>query len=377
MAQSKRNIIFLYNGAPLPAMLEMISRAQELGMNPLLVLLDRGDRRLIVDSTLIDYDVLRINVRYRSVEVARVLSVPSQFRKIRSIIKNELEVGGTIVTSSLDMLLIARLATMFGDYDIRHQVRDLHALQLEKGLRSSLLRFIERLLLRRVSKVVVSSPKFASEYYDRLYSGEIVLLENVPQAVVWKGFERRRCDDGVFVIGYIGILRYKESLYRLIETVERMVNEGFRIKVVFAGGGSPENLADIQGRITVEDAFSFSGPYEYARDIKGLYKDVDLIYAVYDEHNLNCQLAMPNKFYESILSGIPILVARNTFVGEETERHGIGQVVSVDEPDNLYSVLRDVFEAESWYTSASQALETTSPAKLYADYDRALRRSVA
>jgi len=375
-SSTKHQILFLYNGAPLPAMLEMISYAQKQGLLPLLVLLDRGDRRLVIDSSLTDYEIIRIHVDYSTVESKRILSMPSQFRKIRSIITTELKSGGTIITSSLDMLFIARLATAFGDYEIRHQVRDLHELQLERGLVSSVLRFFERMLLKRVTRVIVSSPKFASEYYDELYSGEIVVLENVPQRAVWQGFKRTSRTEDVFTIGYIGVLRYKKSLYRLIDTVEKLVDEGFSIKVKFAGGGTAKTVADLKARITNHEIFTFSGPYEYSKDIKSLYADVDLIYAVYDESNRNCQIAMPNKFYESVLSAIPLLVAANTFVGDQTKRYGIGELVSIRHETNLYELLRAVFEPNSWHAQASDRLRSMSYERFYENFDIALSRSV-
>ena len=274
------------------------------------------------------------------------------------------------------MMLMARFATLFREYDIRHQVRDLHALQLGRGLVPAALRTVERLLLRKVSKVIVSSPMFASEYYESRFGGEIVLLENVPQESVWRDFVREQQSDGDFLVGYVGILRYKDALYKLIESVERLVREGFPIRVLFAGGASPENLADVKAKITIREAFEFSGPYEYSKDITRLYKNVDLIYAVYDEFNRNCQLAMPNKFYESILSGIPILVANNTFVGKQIQKYGIGEVVSVKDQDGLSQLLRQAFETESWYSRASGVLRQMSASELYADYERSLAASV-
>ncbi len=372
----KHDIVFLYNGAPLPAMLEMAAHAKQLGRRPLLVLLDRGDNRLIIDSSLTNYDIVRIPVAYTAVDAKRLFAVPAQLRKIRRLIRDKLEPGGTVITSSFDMLFVAWLATVFRDYDIRHQVRDLHALQLGNSLKCRIVRRIERYLLRKVSKVIVSSPRFASEYYEHLYSGEIILLENVPQSTVWKDFDHRPRVDGTFNIGYIGILRYRDALFRLIESVERLAKEGLPVRVSFAGGGSDANLAAVKSRITLDDVFSFSGPYEYSRDITRLYADVDLIYAVYDENNRNCQLAMPNKFYESILSGIPLLVAANTFVGEETLRFGIGEVVAVDDPDDLANLLRAAFDGDSWYSEARAKLESTSADSMYADYERALTRSV-
>lgn len=370
------DILFLYNGVASPAMLELIFFAKQSGLRPLLVVLDRGEDQMVFDSSLLGYDVVRLQVKYKKVELKRFFTIPILYRRVKRIVNRELGATGIIVTTSLDMLFIARLVAMFRHYELRHQVRDLHSLQLGTGLLSSAVRLFERMLLRRVARIIVSSPRFATDYYEHLFAGEIVLLENVPQEVVWTGFQRRPRGDGIFIVGFVGVLRYKESLYELIETVERLSEEGMKIKVVFAGGSMAQDLADIRNKILQPELFEFSGSYEYAKDIKHLYQDLDLIYAVYDENNLNCQIAMPNKFYESILSKIPLLVAANTFVGEQTTKHGIGEVVSLTQTDNLYELLRSAPKPGSWYGKASTKLQEMSPDDLFAQYEKALAKSV-
>lgn len=375
-AAAKYDIFFLYNGSPAPAMLEMISCAKKRGLKPALIMVDRGEKLQIADSALLNYDVFTFDVRYKKVGIKRLFLVPILLGKINRLVSRELKARGVVVTTTLDMLLITRLMTLFRGYDIRYLVRDLHSLQLAAGILPRLVRHIERILLRNVQKVLVTSPKFASEYYDHIYSGEILVLENVPQKAVWTEFQRRPRSDGVFVIGFVGILRYKESLFTLIETVERMHREGRRIKVVFAGGSLASDLTAIQAKISIPELFEFSGPYEYSKDIKRLYQDLDLIYAVYDENNLNCQIAMPNKFYESIISRIPLLVAANTFVGEQTAKYGIGAVVSLSEADNLYNLLQSAAEPDSWYMMASDRLQEISPTEIFDRYEQALAKSV-
>lgn len=376
MPEQNHKVLFLYNGAPSPAMLDMIAFASKSGLNPILVLLDRGETLMLMDKSLIGYQVIRLKVTYKAVELNRILSMPSLFVKVRRIVAEHLVSDGIIVTASLDMLILARLAAAFRNYELRHQVRDLHPLQLNTGLIPFHVRRLERWMLRRVKKLVVSSPKFASEYYEDMFNGEIVLLENVPRRSVWSGFERNAVPKDALVIGYIGVLRYKESLFALIDTVQRLANDGYDTRVFFAGGGLESDIAEIKDRISMPHLFEFSGPYEYARDIKRLYQNIDLIYAVYDENNRNCQLAMPNKFYESIITKIPILVAANTFLGEQVREWGIGELVKLNEPDSLYALLRDARKPDSWYAQAMDRLNRSSPARLFEQYDGALAKAV-
>lgn len=374
--KNSHGIIFLYTGNPLPAMLDMVLHAQKAGLNPLLVLIDRAQNDLLIDQSLVEYEIVRIPVLYSSVEFRRFSALPGIVVRLNRIIRNELSKDGIVITSSFDMLLMARAVGLFVNLRIRHQVRDLHALQLGKSFLCKLLRWVERWLLVGVEKVIVSSPRFDRDYYAGIFSGEIILLENVPLKKVWDGFKKTPDDDDGFLIGYVGILRYKKSLYQLIDTVERLAARGFNIRVFFAGGGMGSDFEDINSRISKKELFEFSGPYEYSRDIKRLYSNLDLIYAVYDSSDANCQLAMPNKFYEAMLTGIPIMVAKDTFVGEETERLGIGATVDLQKEGDLDLKMEAVFKKNSWYAEAVDSLSLLDTLELYDEYENAMHKSV-
>jgi hypothetical protein len=83
-----------------------------------------------------------------------------------------------------------------------------------------------------------------------------------------------------------------------------------------------------------------------------MHEDVDLIFAVYDRYDLNCQIAMPTKFYESILTKIPILVSSNTYVGDLVERLEIGKAVDGESVDALLETLSQIHDPDSWYSKA-------------------------
>ncbi len=200
-----------------------------------------------------------------------------------------------------------------------------------------------------------------------------MLVENTPSRLTWADFKKDRTDPSYFRIGFIGIIRYRQSLKQLINAVQILAAEGIRLKVVFAGGG---NVDDLASEITEKQLFEFLGSYEYSRDIKKLYANLDLIYSVYDSNDLNCQLAMPNKFYESIISRIPILVAKNTFVEKEVLRLGIGTSVLSGAVEGLVDLLRKAIAKGDWYSRAMNELHACDANAYFDAYDQALKESI-
>lgn len=369
----KYDIIFLITGKPLPAMLDMAFYAQKQGIKSLMVVLERGNKDLIIDKDLVNFDIEIINVPYKGVDIRRILSVPKVFILINNIIRKKLVKNGVVMASSYDLLLFSWLISFNKKIYLRYQVRDLHALQLSRGFLSSIIVFIEKLLLKRVDSIIVSSPEFVNQYFKRIYKGKFILLENVPSEETWKGF-KKTTHMGSCVIGFIGIIRYESSLKQLIEVVENIAKLETGIKVKFAGGGNIDKLKTMIRKPTL---FEISGPYEYTKDIKRLYSDVDVIYAVYDSEDLNCQIAMPNKFYESIIAKIPIIVAKGTFVASEVNRLGIGASVYTGDSYSLEVMLRQAIENIGWYKNACKRLNEIEAHSYFSTYEIAIRESVS
>lgn len=370
---SKYDVAFLITGNPLPAMLDMASYAKNNGLNVLVILLDRDTNDLAIDKYFVNYDVVTINVPYKKLSLSRFLYLPILLRNIYRIIKKSIKPRGVFYSSSFDLLVIGFLIKKMYPIRLRHQVRDLHSLQLAKGIVPSIFVFIEKNLLRKVEKIVISSSEFHEKYYKNIFHGETVLLENIPLKSTWQGFEKKELTDREFVIGFIGIIRYKQSLFTLIDTVKKLNSNKSKYKVIFAGGGDATELVN---RINGDSNFEITGPYEYTRDIKNLYRKIDLIYAVYDNSDLNCQIAMPNKFYESIITGIPILVASNTFVGKKVLEKEIGNVVNTGDENELYKVLENVFSEVGWYTNCLNKWDENDAENYFKLYEPMLRLSV-
>lgn len=357
-------------------MLDMAYQAKVMGKKVLMIILERGIEDLTIDQSLINYKVETIEVKYKSVDIKRVLSIPSQIYKLRNKIYANLKNGGIIYASTYDLLLYSVLLNYKSKFRIRYQVRDLHKYQLVDNITGKVFSFVEKVLLKRVEKVVVSSQGFIDGYYKKIYKGAIVLLENIPADKTWQNFSRKKRGE-TFVIGFIGIIRYEKSLLQLIKAIEilNQTNPELGIRGFFAGGGNNDFLKKHASNYNL---FEVEGPYEYTKDIKRLYSKIDLIFSVYDSYDLNCQLAMPNKFYESIISKIPIIVAKQTYLESVVNEYCIGTSVLSGDTEELIEKLLELKNDNSWYQKALESLYTkkNDANLLFEKYNQSMKNAI-
>ena len=212
-------------------------------------------------------------------------------------------------------------------------------------------RLITRALLRRekrafrnVDFLVVTSPKFYDLHYHRLIPRDRMLyIPNAPEGSVFA--EYRRKDGGPFTVGFIGGIRYLEQMKLLVDAARET-----GVRVLFAGaGGTTSEYEEIRRYCAGMDHVTFSGRYDYEKEIASLYGRVDCVYAVYDADNPNVRIALPNKLYESVYCELPIIAAKGTYLAELVEEWGVGVSVHHRSAGELADALRRLSADEAFY----------------------------
>ena len=221
-----------------------------------------------------------------------------------------------------------------------YDVSDLHSLgynnsknPIKKAIRFLLWR-IEKKISKCVNYIFVTSPKFYSDYYSAFYKEEqVVFTPNIPDTNAFKKFEKKR--EGKYTIGFVGSLRYFKQICNLIDVTKEM-----DINVMLAGSGiDEEKLRDYANGLT---HVSFFGKYDYLKDIKTIYEQIDCVYAVYDTKIKNVKVALPNKLYEGAYCGLPFIVSKGTYLSELVEKYEIGVSCEAEDCFDLKRAIQKV-----------------------------------
>ncbi len=108
------------------------------------------------------------------------------------------------------------------------------------------------------------------------------------------------------------------------------------LRFCIAGHGDYRELAEKLMR--EHQNFSYFGPVSYSEVIK-LEQASMCLSAIYDPSIRNHRLCAPNKFYEALALGKPIIVCRGTGIDKIVEENRIGIVINYDEKE-FYSAIR-------------------------------------
>ncbi len=127
---------------------------------------------------------------------------------------------------------------------------------------------------------------------------------------------------------------------------------------VFAGEGRYRALAE---RYAKEGgSFLYKGRIPYA-EVLEIESRSRVLSAVYSPAKRNHRLCAPNKFYEALALGRPVIVCRGTGIDRIVEEKGIGAVIHYDAGEfyeALYSLLSDQKKREEMGTRARRIYES-------------------
>lgn len=244
---------------------------------------------------------------------------------------------------SLDTLMVAcKYKGSVGNVKIIYEVPDIHPLLADKQknpLKKALQQYLRHQdikLEKQVDLLIITSEQYYDSYFKGFYdSGKVLYFPNVPVLDAFASYEKKEHRE--FTVGFIGSVRYKKQLVNLIDAGKKC-----GVKVLIAGleVGEPE----IEKLCEKTSNCVWIGKFDYRKEVAALYEQCDVIYSVYDADEGNVRVALPNKLYECIYCGIPIIVAKNTYLESVVKEMGIGISVSHrDEIDTIKAItkLRD------------------------------------
>lgn len=250
-------------------------------------------------------------------------------------------------------------------------VYDAHELETEaaglSGIRKSLAKLVERICIRFADLVVVVSPGIEAWYRSRYRLNNIVTVLNTPAHATVEKTDTLRTALAIppsnKILLYQGGLSSGRGIERLLDAASCISQRGYAL--VFLGYG------DLQSRIQ-EAARRVGSVYFHpavSPDILLHYTaSADIGLASIEDVSLSYQLSLPNKLFEYLMAGLPVVVSRLPEMDQFVRENRVGvsvpdwtvesllkalDAVQVLEGENLAARIARVMREHCWEKQAA------------------------
>ena len=204
-------------------------------------------------------------------------------------------------------------------------------------------RWILRLILLfdrfaiRTSDAVILVDEARSNQLGNVRSKRLEFIYNSPKDIV-NGEDLKPFQSKLNLV-YVGLLQVERGLLELFEVLKKHPDWHCDL----AGYGGDENM--IVSAAAQVAGITWHGRVDYSRALH-LSQSADVLIATYDPTVPNHRFSSPNKVFEAMMLGKPIVVAQDTHVDEIIEKWHCGLVVPYGDRDQLEYALGKLSEDE-------------------------------
>lgn len=200
---------------------------------------------------------------------------------------------------------------------------------------------LERFFILHSNLLIIPHRKrLEQEYTDEEEIQNLLVIENVPVFDKERVSNEKMTQVNQIVLSYVGTFQRN---IRGLENILQLVQDDDRFILEIAGSGDDfEN--DLLEASKKCSRIHFHGAVKYDKALD-IMNNSDFIYAQYFLKAPVHKYASPNKYYESLFLGVPILTTENTLVGSQVIDGNTGYAIGEEYKDlaNMFKCIDELF----------------------------------
>ncbi len=206
----------------------------------------------------------------------------------------------------------------------------------------------EALFVRVAHRTITASPGYADVIARRYRIERPGVVRNIPDAsMLPRALSSRNGDSGRSedrLALYVGALTTGRGLELSIMALNRL--QDVRLRLV--GPGRPaylDELAALADREGVSDRVEFAGAVSSGELIEAI-SEASVGLALIQPICLSYRMSLPNKVFEYVAAGLPVLGSDLPAIGPLVSEHGIGLLAAPGEVDDVAEKLNEMLDPE-------------------------------
>jgi len=233
------------------------------------------------------------------------------FSKADIFLSNDLD---TLLANTL-AAKIKRKKLVYDSHELFTEVPELEG----KNLKKKLWLAVEKFCIRKAD-MAYTVCKSIADYYNNLYGIKMQVLRNLPVNRPFPDDFNTREN----IILYQGALNKERGIDLMIEAMSLI--EGW--KLIIAGKGDLENeLKELCRQLKLKDKVVFTGNLDFD-SLHRLTKTAKLGLSLEQGNSLNYKFALPNKIFDYIQAGVPVLCSGLPEMKRIIDEFGVGETIT-------------------------------------------------
>lgn len=179
--------------------------------------------------------------------------------------------------------------------------------------------WLEKWLIKKAD-IVIAVSEITKEYFDGITDQPTCVVMNCKTL---HSTEYKPPETGDrFSILYIGTLHKSRALLQLIHVSKELAG----VQFVIGGIGEPGYVQAVKEECDKNSNITFLGRVPFD-EVLPLTSKADVVFCMFDPTDCINKIGLPNKLFEAMVCGRPIICTKGTYSGELTEREEIGLAV--------------------------------------------------
>ena len=261
---------------------------------------------------------------------------------------------GLLYANDLDTLLanylVARIRSFPLVYDSHEYFTEVPELIHRPRVRSFWLR-LEKLIFPHLKNVIAVNEAIARIYTEK-YRVPVSVVRNVPPLDPMKNWADKNFENGEeAILIYQGALNLGRGIELMTDCMRFL--ENCKLLIVGSGDVSEDLKERVEAR-QLSDRIDFKGRID-PTSLKELTSKASLGLSLEEDIGLNYRLALPNKIFDYIHAGIPVIVSDLPVMRSFVAENKVGAVLKERTPKALAHLINKILSEKESYESHLRA----------------------